>query len=170
MVAVGCHSRAAQRAAAVHADSIRALIDRGAHPAESLGHARNPVTLLHAQLGGPRDDRPAFGLSCDRQQRRDLVDRRDHLFRSERHRPKGMTGNPHRAVRFQIGLRQLDLDGRPHGLEDPEEGRSRGIEAHPLDRDRPARAQGGCGHPERGGRKVTGHGQLDRVERPMRRP
>src|SRR2546427_6143063 len=62
MVTVGVDSRAAQRAGTVHADSIRALIDRCAHPAESLGHARNPGALLDSQLSRAGDGGAPFRL------------------------------------------------------------------------------------------------------------
>ena len=94
-------------------------------PAQLLDHRFDPIRLLHAELGRPRDDGLAARMARGEGEQRQLVDERGDLGR--RHRRADELRRAHLDVPRRLPADRasvVDRDPRTHALEHVEQTRS----------------------------------------------
>ncbi len=159
VVVVGVDRAAGEATTATDDEAVDELVGVGAHGPEPRHERRDPVALLHPQLGGAAD-RAGAAEGRQRRQRRQFVDEQRHLGRRDDDVAQRAVGDPHRpyrlAVPFLVWCHAHVGAGPPQHVE---QRRARGVEADLADLHRrpgqPAR-----GHAEeRTGRRIAGHAQ-----------
>ena len=89
-----------------------------------------------AQLRRAADPRRPLGKAAEQTDQRELVDRQGDLGRSDVRRPQGAMPDPDRADRLTAVIALLlDLEGRLHPIEDPEQADPRRVDADAVDPD-----------------------------------
>ena len=132
---------------------------------------RDAVALLDAELAGPAHRKPA-PEGRQRGQRREFVDEAGHLGRAGSPRAEACRASPSRchAARRRRRRRPARSTLAPIRSQDAEERRARRVHAHALEHRRPPPGMPGRRRrPERGRRRVAGHGDVGRRAAPGRR-
>ena len=147
-------------------------LDPAAERVQGVGHRRDPVGLLAAQLGGVADRRRPLGEAGGEGDQRQLVDRQRHLGAADLGAAQLGGEHPEVADRLAALARPpaIDLDLGPHPLEDRQQAGPGRVEPDAARATTSLPATSSAGDDEEGGRgEVGGDDDLARLE-PLGRP
>ena len=124
---------AAFHRAALYHHAVRRLVGVDTQPSEPLGHDRDAVALLHAQLLGAAQHRLPGGRGGGNKQDRELIDRQRHLVIGNHDAVQRTAAHADIGDRFAArfaGVRGFNI--RAHALQYVHNPRACGIDAHVL--------------------------------------